>query len=65
MTIYVVTYTVGFDSGYSELVGIYSSVDKANTMKQLDMKQKCRNEWHYSVTPIEVDKTINKTYKEW
>lgn len=65
MNIYVVTYTVGFYSGYSELVGIYSSVDKANTMKQLDMKHKCRNEWNYSVTPIEVDKTINKTYKEW
>ena len=65
MKIYAVTYTVGFYSGHSELVGIYSSVDKANTIKQLDMKQKCRNEWNYSVTPIEVDKTINETYKEW
>lgn len=65
MTVYAVTYTIGLSSGYSELVGVYSTEDVAKEMKQADMKRNCRNEWHYSINPIQVDKTVNKVYQEW
>lgn len=65
MKIYAVIYTVGFYTGYNELVGIYSTEDKANAMKQVDMKRKCRNEWNYSIKSIEIDKTVNEVYQEW
>ena len=65
MKIYAVIYTVGFYAGHKELIGIYSSEDKAEKMKQADMKRNCRNEWNYSIKSIEVDKTVNDVYMEW
>ena len=65
MTVYAVIYTVGFFTGHKELIGIYSSKDKAEIMKQVDIKRSCRIEWNYSIKPIDIDKTVNKIYQEW
>ena len=65
MTVYAVTYTVGFYAGHKELIGIYSTKEKAEAKKQLDIKQHCRIEWNYSIRPIEIDKTYNAIYQEW
>ena len=65
MTVYAVIYTIGISSGHKELIGVYSTEDKAEEMKQANMKRNGRNEWHYSIEPIKIDKTINKVYQEW
>lgn len=66
MKVYAVIYTVGLYSGYKELVGIYSTIEKANSMAQLDMKHHgMRTEFGYSISPIEIDKTVNEVYQEW
>lgn len=66
MKIYAVIYTVGLYSGYKELIGVYSTTEKAERMKQLDMKHHAiRSEWGYSIIPIEIDKTVNEVYQEW
>lgn len=66
MTVYAVIYTVGLYSGYKELIGVYSTIEKAERMKQLDMKYHAiRSEWGYSIIPIEIDKTVNEVYQEW
>jgi hypothetical protein len=65
MLVYAVTHTCGISSGYKELIGICSSEDKAEKTKETDMKRNCRNEWHYSIKPAVVDKTVNETYMEW
>ena len=66
MIVYAVTYTVGLYSGFKELIGVYSSEDKAKKMKQVDMKHNAiRSDRGYSITPIEIDKTVNEVYQEW
>lgn len=66
MTVYVLIYTVGLYSGYKELIGVYSSKDKAERMKQIDIKQHgMRTEFRYSIKSIEIDKTVNEVYQEW
>ena len=66
MTVYAVIYTVGLYSGYKELIGVYRTIEKAESMKQLDMKHhSIRSEFGYSIKPIEIDKTVNEVYQEW
>ena len=66
MIIYALTYTVGLYSGYKELIGVYSSKDKAEKMKQFDIKRHgIRNESGYAIKLIEIDKTVNEVYQEW
>lgn len=65
MEVYALTYTVGYYSGYKELVGVYSTKDKAEKAKQFDMKQNGRNEWNYKINPLHVDKTVKETFMEW
>lgn len=65
MTVYALTYKVGISSGYENLIGVYSTIEKADSIKQKDMKCKANMEWHYHITPIEIDKTVNKTIREW
>ena len=65
MKVYAVIYSVGLSSGYNELVGVYSTIEKAEEIKKTDMKRRCRNDWHYSITPITIDKTVNEVYQEW
>lgn len=65
MTVYALTYMIGISSGYETLIGIYSTIEKAEEIKQKDMKLKASMEWHYHITPIEIDKTVNETIREW
>ena len=65
MTVYALTYEVGISSGHEKLIGVYSTIEKAGEIKQKDIKCNGNMEWHYHITPIEIDKTVNKTIREW
>ena len=66
MTVYALVYTVGLYSGHKELIGVYSSRDNAERIKQIDIKQHgMRTEFGYSIKAIEIDKTVNEVYQEW
>lgn len=65
LIVYALTCTVGISSGYKKLIGVYSTLGVAEKAKQTDAKQNALSEWHYSIQPITVDKTVNETYVEW
>ena len=66
MQVFVLIYTVGYDSGHKKLIGLYSTEEKAKSAKMADMhKNPINMECGYSITKIEVDKTINEVFVEW
>lgn len=65
MKIYALILKVGISSGYEELIGLYSTVEKAEEIKKKDMKKTAHAEWHYSIKEIKVDKEIREVYNEW
>lgn len=65
MTVYALEFTVGISSGYATIIGIYSTNEKAEDAKTKHMKDTAHMAWHYKITPIEVDRTLNITYMEW
>ena len=65
MKVYALTYKIGISSGAEVLIGAYSAREKAEEVKQKDMKRKANMEWHYSIIPIEIDKAINITIRVW
>lgn len=65
MTVYALEYACGFESGFRELIGLYSANEKAEEAKIKDIKKNARFEWNYKITPIQIDKAINKVYVEW
>ena len=65
MTIYALTYTIGYETGYKKLIGIYSTVDKLAEAKWKDIHKNFGFEHNYSIHEIQVDKTINQIYQEW
>lgn len=65
MIVYALHCTVGISSGYKKIIGVYSTREKAEDAKAKHMKATTIMEWHYKITPIEVDKTLNITYVEW
>lgn len=65
MEVFALRYTVGYETGYKELVGIYSTTEKAEEAKRNDMQKNIRGEWKYSIFPLQIDKTVNHIYQEW
>lgn len=68
MEIFALSYTMEISTGNSELIGIYSTKEKAEEAKRLDMcnsKHIVRYEWHYDIKSIKLDETINHTYRRW
>lgn len=65
MTVYALEFSVGVSSGYATIIGIYSTNEKAENAKAKHMKDTAHMAWHYTIAPIEVDKTLNITYMEW
>lgn len=68
MKVFMLIYTVGISTGRSELVGIYSTIQKTEKAKKMDMhnpKHIVRHEWHYSIKEIEIDTAVNYTYLQW
>lgn len=65
MTVFVLICSEGVSTGYHELIGLYSTQEKAEEMKQVDMLKTIRGEWHYSIKPVEIDKTLKIIYDEW
>lgn len=65
MIVFALICSVGVSTGYKELIGLYSTQEKAEEMKQVDMRKTIRGEWHYSIKPVEINKTLKITYDEW
>lgn len=61
----VVTYTVGYSSGYTELVGIYTDAEKAHNAISRDSVSKGRNMNKYKIEYVKTNKAINTTIFEW
>lgn len=61
----VVTYTVGYSSGYTELVGIYTDAEKAHKAISRDSVSKGRNVNKYKIEYIKTNEAINTTIFEW
>lgn len=62
---FALTFTMGISSGYSKLIGLYTTKEKAEKEKERDMKKTANSEWNYSITEIAIDKPVNITYNEW
>lgn len=66
MEIYALILTiVGISTGYEELIGMFSSTEKAEKVKSKHMKKYGHAEHHYSIKGIELNKEINYTITEW
>lgn len=65
MKVYALIFSVGISSGYKELIGLYSTEEKAEEIKRKHMKETAHSEWHYSIKAAEVDKEICEVYDEW
>lgn len=66
MKVFILTYTKGLSSGYTEFIGMYSTKEKAEEAKANEMKKAFRNwESDFSIKEIEIDKTYNEVYIEW
>ena len=65
MKVFALIFTVGISSGYKELIGLYSTAEKAEESKRKHMKKTANTEWHYSVKEIRVDKEVCEVYVEW
>lgn len=63
--IFALIHTCGISSGYKELIGLYSSEEKASEAKVDDAQARGRALWHYSIEPVPVDKAVHRTYDEW
>lgn len=61
----VVIYTVGYSSGYTELVGIYTDAEMARKAVLRDSVSKGRNTDNYRINHIKTNKAINTTIFEW
>ena len=68
MRVFALIYSTGCSTGYKELVGIYSSAEKAEVAKRNDMRSSdhpIRGEWGYSIKEVEVDTALNHVFDEW
>ena len=65
MIVFALICTVGFSTGYKQLIGLYSTKEKAEEAKQNDARKTIRGEWHYSIKEVTIDKTLKIVYDEW
>ena len=65
MKVYAVIYSCGYESGFKEFVGMYSTEEIAKSAIKIDLLKNPRFEWNYTITPITIDKTVNEIYEEW
>ena len=65
MKVFALTLTVGIASGSETLLGLFSTAEKAETIKQEHSKANGYGEYHYDITDLELDKEVNITLAEW
>lgn len=65
MKVFVLIFSIGLSSGHNDLIGIYSSLNKADESKKKHMIKNAYGEHHYSIQEIEINKDLNITYDEW
>ena len=65
MKVFALTCKVGLSTGYKELIGLYSTKEKAEEAKQHEMKENVLGEWHYSIKEVEIDRPLKIIYDEW
>ena len=65
MKVYALVFTVGISSGSETLLGLFSSVEKAEVVKMKHSKNGGHALHHYEITELELDKETNITITEW
>ena len=65
MKVFALIFEIGISSGQSKLIGIYSTKEKAEEIKENHMKKYFYSERNYYITEIEMDKEINIVFAEW
>ena len=65
MKVYALVFEIGIMSGHKELIGVYSTIEKAVENKKRHQKKTYDSDRHYSINEIEIDKTVNVIYQEW
>ena len=65
MKVFALTLTVGIASGSATLLGLFSTVEKAEATKQKHSKAHGYGEYHYDITDLELDKELDITIAEW
>ena len=65
MKVYALTLSVGIATGSETLLGIFSTAEKAEAIKQIHSKAHGYAEYHYDITDLELDKELDITLAEW
>ncbi len=65
MKVFALVFTIGLSSGYEELIGLYSTKEKAEEKTENHMKKNGHAKHHYEIKEIEIDKEVNITLAEW
>ena len=65
MTVYALTLSVGIATGSETLLGLFSTTEKAEAIKQIHSKAYGHAEYHYDITDLELDKELDITLAEW
>ena len=68
MKLYVLTFSVGLSSGFSEMIGIYDSMEALEKGKEKDKNKDCFRktmDGNYRIYEVEVNKNINVVYCDW
>ena len=65
MKVFALVFTIGLSSCYEELIGLYSTKEKAEEKAEKHMKKNGHAKHHYEIKEIEIDKEVNITLAEW
>lgn len=65
MTVYALTLSVGIATGSETLLGLFSTAEKAEAIKQKHSKAHGYGEYHYDITDLALDEELDITLAEW
>ena len=65
MYVYAVVFTLGLTTGSKELIGLYSTYEKATDAMKKHMEQHANAKHHYGIHEIGVDEEENIVFAEW
>ena len=65
MNVYLLVYTIGIESGYKELIGIYETEEKAEAAADRHRNKLGWSRRDYVIKEIELDKEVRIIFAEW
>ena len=65
MMAYALIFTIGISSGSKTLLGLYTTQEKAEKVRDKHIKKYANAMHHYSIAKVELDKEVNITFAEW